>query len=56
MVIFLTLQTLELSWNKLESIPKEIGNLSNLQILSLRGDKLESIPKEIGNLSNLQTT
>ena len=37
------------------SIPKELGNLSNLRILALnRNDLTGSIPKELGNLSSLQ--
>ena len=48
------LQSLNLRNNKLESVPKELGNLINLQYLSLYNNKLESVPKELGNLINLQ--
>jgi Leucine-rich repeat (LRR) protein len=36
-----------------ESLPKEIGQLSNLTSLSLGNNQLTSLPKEIGQLSNL---
>ncbi|MCK4651269.1 leucine-rich repeat domain-containing protein [Candidatus Babeliales bacterium] len=48
------LQILNLFFNDLKFLPKEIGNLSNLQELHLSENKLEFLPKEIGNLSNLQ--
>ena len=36
------------------SIPKELGNLTNLEVLRLYGNELSgSIPTELGNLVNL---
>ena len=48
------LKELELSYNFLTTIPKELGNLVNLRELNLINNRLTSIPKELGNLSNLQ--
>ena len=37
------------------SIPRELGNLTNLEDLNLRGNNLTgSIPRELGNLTNLE--
>ena len=47
-------KTLFLGNNQLESIPFEIGFLTNLQTLSLNCNQLKSIPFEIGFLTNLQ--
>ena len=46
---------IKILFNKLNgTLPKEIGNLTNLQELDLSNNKLEGeIPKEIGNLTNL---
>jgi Leucine-rich repeat (LRR) protein len=46
--------TLNLSSNKLTSIPKEIGKLTQLKYLDLSFNKLTSIPHEIGNLTQLK--
>ncbi|MCQ3937083.1 MAG: hypothetical protein DPW18_08565, partial [Chloroflexi bacterium] len=43
----------DLSYNKLASLPKEIGQLQNLTSLSLSDNQLASLPKEIGQLQNL---
>jgi len=49
----LTLLTfLDFSYNKLESVPAEIGNLTNLTVLNL-AKNLSSLPAEIGNLTSL---
>lgn len=44
---------MDLSPNKLSSIPKEIGLLKKLTILNLIDNNLVSLPEEIGNLTNL---
>lgn len=46
---FNRLQILNLSNNKLESVPKEIANLKQLKTLDLSNNKLISIPEEIMN-------
>ena len=40
--------------NQLTSIPKEIGNLTQLKELNLENNQLTSLPKEIGNLTQLK--
>ena len=47
------LETIEIQYCGLGSIPKSIGKLSNLKILNLEGNKLEIIPENIGELTNL---
>ena len=45
-----------LDWDgkRLTSVPKEIGQLTNLQELDLNHNNLTSLPKEIGQLTNLK--
>ncbi len=45
---------LDLSKQKLKTVPKSVFSLYNLQELILAKNKLQKIPPEIGNLSNLQ--
>ena len=40
--------------NELKSIPKEIGELSNLKILNLTDNYLTELPEEIGELISLE--
>ena len=48
------LESLNLSYNKWESLPINIGKLKNLKSLNLRGNNLTSLPEEIGNLTSLE--
>src|SRR5579862_1194210 len=48
------LQQLCLEHNKIQEIPKEIGQLGNLQGLYLDNNQVQEIQKEIGQLHNLQ--
>ena len=50
----LKIYKLDLSYQKLEKLPKEIENLNNLQRLSLWRNHLKALPREIGKLNNLQ--
>jgi Leucine-rich repeat (LRR) protein len=40
--------------NKLEKLPDEIGNLTNLVYLGLNRNRIEELPATIGNLENLE--
>ena len=48
-----TLIKLRLSGLELETLPAEIGNLTNMQCLHLLNNQLRELPVEIGNLTNL---
>ncbi len=48
------LEILEVSYNKLKKIPKEIKCLINLKELSFLGNLIEVIPREIKYLKNLE--
>jgi hypothetical protein len=52
--LLLNSYVLEIGWNKLGKLPKEIGNLTNLIEIRAWCASLSSIPKEIGNLVNLR--
>ena len=49
-----TITELNISGNKLTTLPQEICNLINLQNFSCSINKLTILPSEIGNLINLQ--
>ena len=49
----LSLKYLDLSYNKIIEIPKEIGQLTSLKKLYLTNNKIIEIPKEIGLLISL---
>ena len=50
---FSKLTYLDLSTNNLRTLPKEIGDLSELETLYLDHNNLRTLPKEIGDLSEL---
>jgi len=50
----LNITSLNLSYNKLESIPNEIGNMKNLVELYLSDNKITNIPSFLGNLEELE--
>ncbi len=51
----LDVRVLELSEQKLKTIPKEIGQLQNLQELNLWNNQLTTLPKEIEQMQNLRS-
>jgi Leucine-rich repeat (LRR) protein len=48
------LQYLDLSKNKITSVPSWIGELKNLQFLILSKNKIDSLPPQFGDLTNLK--
>ena len=53
---FTQLERLEISFGRMEALPKSIGNLKRLEKLCfLACYKLTGLPKSIGNLDNLET-
>ena len=48
------MQELNLSWNRLETLPKEIGELKRLQELHIYWNQLKTLPKEIRELKKLK--
>ena len=54
LINFFIKKELNLSFNKLKTIPPSIGALVNLQNLYLNHNQLTKIPSEIGQLVNLQ--
>ena len=46
-----TLETIDLSKNKLESLPPSLAKMRNLKVLNLNDNQLKDIPSEI--ISNL---
>lgn len=51
--LFSNLTTLDLSFNKLSSLPADITNLRHLTYLDLAGNKFEYLPKHIMKLVSL---
>ncbi|KAK3593623.1 hypothetical protein CHS0354_025515 [Potamilus streckersoni] len=52
-LLFPNLTTLDLSLNKIESIPSEIGQMKELKRLSLKMNPIKELPPELGLLSSL---
>ncbi|KAI9872684.1 MAG: RAM signaling network component, partial [Pleopsidium flavum] len=48
------LQILDLSRNKLQKIPEDIGNMTALRVLSIQHNRLENLPLCLADLSTLQ--
>jgi len=48
------IRVLNVSYNQIQTIPKELGQLASLQRLYLYNNKLQTIPKELGQLASLQ--
>jgi len=53
-ILPLSINWLILTDNKIEVLPKSIGNLSKLQKCALAGNKIKVIPEEIKNCKNLE--
>jgi hypothetical protein len=49
-----TVRVLNLGYNKLTTLPAEIGNLTSLEKLDLWSNELTTLPAEIGNLASLE--
>ncbi|KAF7201124.1 leucine-rich repeat-containing protein 57 [Nothobranchius furzeri] len=49
------LRTVDLSGNKIESLPASIGNFLLLRSLTLNNNRLHELPAEIGKLKKLET-
>ncbi|KAK7793298.1 hypothetical protein R5R35_007623 [Gryllus longicercus] len=49
------LRTLDLSDNKLSTLPSDIGSFKLLKHLNINKNRLESLPVEIGNLTKLES-
>src|SRR5262249_38879244 len=50
----LKLQEFFLCYNKIKSLPTEIGNLCDLENFALQSNLLQTLPTEIGKLKNLK--
>ncbi|XP_061553366.1 leucine-rich repeat-containing protein 57 [Phycodurus eques] len=49
------LRTVDLSDNKIESLPPSIGNYAQLRSLTLNSNRLSGLPAEIGKLKKVET-
>ena len=49
------LESLDLSYYELSSLPESIGDLDGLVFLDLQGNELTDLPSSIGDLNNLET-
>lgn len=48
------LEILDLSWNKITSIPEEISKLSSLRVLSVIQNRIDELPLALSDMGNLQ--
>ena len=48
------IRVLDVSYRRLQIVPKELGQMDSLQILYLDNNQLQTIPKELGQLASLQ--
>lgn len=48
------IETLDLAYNPLTTLPKSIGNLTNLTEFNLYNNRLETLPESIWHLTNLE--
>ncbi len=48
------LQILDLSRNKIQTVPEDIGNMTALRVLSVQHNRLENLPHCLADLSTLQ--
>lgn len=53
-ILFVTLQVLNISSNQLKLLPNSIGQLERLRILNISSNCLKALPDSIGNLKWLQ--
>ncbi|TFF96921.1 MAG: hypothetical protein EU547_05770 [Promethearchaeota archaeon] len=51
---FKTLETLNLSYNKIKDLPESLSNLTSLKELNLGYNNLKTLSESLGNLSSLQ--
>lgn len=49
------LEELHLAYNRLTSLPKELGEVVGLRVLNVSGNSLHSVPWQLGNLRALDT-
>ena len=49
------LEWLDVSYNELEEVPSEIGQLTNLEVLHLEGNRLSRLPPTLVNCTMLDT-
>ena len=51
---FEPLRSLDMSFNRIESLPGDVGNLSDLAVLKLRNNMISYIPEELFQCTNLR--